>query len=33
MFLFKKDEKIMFFNLIKMDPNTKMLKVVANTPK
>lgn len=28
MFLFRRDRRLVFYNLIKMDPNTKMLMVV-----
>ena len=33
MFVFKKEKRLVFFNLIKMDPNTKMVMVVQKTPK
>ena len=32
-FVFKKEKKLMFCNLIKMDPIDKMLFVVENAPK
>jgi hypothetical protein len=32
-FLFRKDKKLVFYNMIKMDPIEKMLFVVENTPK
>lgn len=33
MFVFKKEKRLVLFNLIKMDPNAKMLKMVEDTPK
>ncbi len=33
MFVFKKEKRLVFCNLIKMDPLEKMLFVVQNTPK
>lgn len=33
MFVFRKDKRLVFFNLRKTDPYEKMIMVVSNTPK